>query len=700
MTLELEALVTHIYIVGGRMVSAVPPGALATPAPKKVPRVREEESLFTLFVPAGELKAPADVYQSLAEKTADLYFKTTSSITAGLREVLLQINQDVLERQQSTGQPFQVSVICAVLRDQELYVARCGSMVAAFRSGLQFSIFPADRSPENLQRADPLGASAAPRLELNHYDVLPGALLILGDAGFAETAEENFKTALLKVNEIEQALEPVRALITSTFAHAMILQFITADTPTPITLEPSKPSSSRSAAPMVVVPAATTSTTASGRGLSKGVAKTLVNVADAISTTGDKIFPEEKAQSRRIPWLSNIVQILALLIPIILVIVVVSLALSQQGTTAFEVCRLDVLEIRDAARLISPPGQPLEPERETQARAAWLTVRDEALACQRKKPGDIEMGQTAGEAQNFIDLFDGVIRREVVAIRDFGAGADLRGPITGNWIQLYTLDRASDAVYEDILNPGDGRLVGIGEAPVIAKTQNIRGRIVGDLIDMTWMERGGLSGGQSNVPVVLDQSGLLVWYNTTFTQADLMQLPLPITWSNPVAIATWRLNFYVLDAGAQQIWRYVPNSGEYLDAPEEYFAGTERPDLENAIDMGIDEDGNVYVLFKDGRIRKYLGGEEQPFTLYEVPQEALGAASSLFVDNDPISRGLLVTDPNNEAVYVLTLGGSFIWGYRPLNDLDAFNDISGTLGNAEFGLLYILAGHRMYSIQR
>lgn len=726
---ELEALVAHVYVVGGRAVGSPPPGALAMPAPKRVTRVRQEETLFLLLVPSGAVKAQASVYQELAQQAADLYFKTAGGITGGLREMLVQLNQRILAEQKTLLQPLRVSLICAVMREHELYLARCGAMIAVFRHATQIMSFPANRTPENLNLVPPLGATMEPRIELTRYDLSPGCFLVLADSTFAKADDQEWQTILTSADDIGATLEPLRKLADSPLAHATVIQFVTEDTPTPEPPPiPTRPLSSPPALPVEAAESAEPPPIAvkeplpedaepspprskrASQEMKKVLAKTLSGVAETTSKVGDKIFAGESAseedttpenEQAAYPLLSNLVVLLALFIPLVVVVVVVGLALSDTGDTAFESCRLDVLARRDAARQLTPAeGAPITEESIARAREQWMLVKEEAFACEKEKPGDEEMRLIAGEAQNNLDRFDRVTRRDVVALRAFAPNADLRGPVSGNWITLYSLDRANDEVYQDVLNDKGTLLVSVGETPVIFKGQNIRGEVVDELIDLDWLERGGLPGGVSNVPIALDRTGLIVWYNETFGENDVLRLVTPATWSQPVALAVWRLNVYILDPAAQQIWRYVPNEGVYSELPEEYFFGENRPDLTGAVDLGIDEDGSVYVLFGSGTIRKFRGGVEQPFDLFNLPAGALTSAASLYVDNNPISRGLVVADPTNATLYTMSLGGTVNLGYRPLNQLDAFENIRGGIVNADLGNVYVLAGSYLYWMAR
>jgi hypothetical protein len=170
----------------------------------------------------------------------------------------------------------------------------------------------------------------------------------------------------------------------------------------------------------------------------------------------------------------------------------------------------------------------------------------------------------------------------------------------------------------------------------------------------------------------------------------------------------FRSNVYVLDAGANQIWRYVQPAGErlYGSAPEEYFNGEELPDLSNAVDFGISDEGAIYVLFADGTVKKYRRdvqniAEEQPFYFKERPPGAITSGAALFIDNDPASASLYIVDHTNETVYETSWSGRFSRGYRPAQDPNAFVHLSGFFADAvSRNNMYVLAGNKLYYFRR
>ncbi len=702
---SLDALVSHVYVVGGRTIGAPPPGSLTLLAPKKAARGRQDETLFILLVPTGTYKAPSYTYENLTKQAADIYFKTTGGITSSVRETLTQINKVVLEQQQTLAQPLRASMVCAVMRESEIYVGRCGPMLVAYRQGTNFSTFPGEVSDYSMNLVPPLGATMEPRVELTRYELTPDSVMIFSDFGWSENSVDALKNTILEGKSIGEMLDPLRRMVTASMGHAMLMQFVTENAPTPeiprLYSRPAAPAVAFSAPapPEEVIPEPPEEKKPPTGGIKKTAARALTRTASAVTSLGDRMFPPEDAEGEvREPLVENMLIMLALLIPLVIVVVVVGLALSQTGQTRFEVCRADVLAIYDAAQQLTP-SEGAEPEKIVLARQQWEVVRDEALACERNKPGDGDMLRIASDAQNNLDRFDRVERRELTPIRVFKDGAVLRGPVSGNWIQLYTLDVRNNEVYRDVLSSDGRQLAEVGTDPIIFTGQSIRGEIIDRLVDITWMSLGGLAGANS-APVVLDSSGLLVWYNDPFSEVDALRLVTTQAWNRPTAIATWGLNLYVLDAGADQIWRYVPNQGVYSEAPEEYFAGFERPDLENAVDFGIDEEGRVYILFEDGVTRSYVGGAARDFDYYNLPDGALKSGASLMVDNNPVSRGLVITDPASETIYVVSLGGTVYVGYRPLNPLNAFKNLTGALVHTDRNSIYVLSGNIMYHSPR
>jgi hypothetical protein len=335
-----------------------------------------------------------------------------------------------------------------------------------------------------------------------------------------------------------------------------------------------------------------------------------------------------------------------------------------------------------------------------------LKLSDQAIEF---RPGDLEALNIRADAQNYLDCLDGVDRRDLTLLREFPPDAELVGPIMGGGFDLFTLDRQNDAIYHDTLNANGDGLTASGNTPILRRGQMVPiatgNFIVGDLLDIEWLQAGGAA--NDNVLVALERSGILWAYSPTFF-TTAQQLITEDRWQNPIAIAVFRSNLYLLDTGANQIWRYVPPAGEraYSAAPEEYFNGEELPDLSQAVDFGISNEGAVYVLFGDGTVKKYRRNvqsivEEQPFNYLERPPGAIMSGATLFVDNDPASASLYIVDRVSAAIYRTSWSGRYNRGYRPGNAPGAFDDLTGFYADQVVrNNMYVLSGNKLFYFRR
>jgi outer membrane protein assembly factor BamB len=144
-----------------------------------------------------------------------------------------------------------------------------------------------------------------------------------------------------------------------------------------------------------------------------------------------------------------------------------------------------------------------------------------------------------------------------------------------------------------------------------------------------------------------------------------------------------------MDTTINQIRRYSPQEETYPDRPDNYFTIPPRS-LAEAQDMAID--GSVYILFNDGVILKFLGGEPKPFDISNLPGD-LTQAVALAVDPNGSSGVLYVADAGNRRVVALGSDGSFRAQFRAEGALDALE----TLAVDEAGRrLYVISGGKLY----
>lgn len=123
-------------------------------------------------------------------------------------------------------------------------------------------------------------------------------------------------------------------------------------------------------------------------------------------------------------------------------------------------------------------------------------------------------------------------------------------------------------------------------------------------------------------------------------------------WKEITAFSSYAGNLYLLDVGAAQIWKYSESEGGFSTI-KPYFST--KVDLANAVSMGIDSD--VFVLFKDGKIKKYLSGAEQSFE-FKIPDKPLSAPTRLVI-NDKLDN-IYVLEPKQKRIVILDKKGKYV----------------------------------------
>ncbi|MEK7092681.1 MAG: hypothetical protein AAB907_03580, partial [Patescibacteria group bacterium] len=81
------------------------------------------------------------------------------------------------------------------------------------------------------------------------------------------------------------------------------------------------------------------------------------------------------------------------------------------------------------------------------------------------------------------------------------------------------------------------------------------------------------------------------------------------TWKNAGGLGLFGQNNYVLDKDSDQIYKFVPKDDKFVQS--DYLVAT--TDLSNAQNLSIDS--SIWVLFKDGSIKKFTKGKEEAFTI-------------------------------------------------------------------------------------
>ena len=275
----------------------------------------------------------------------------------------------------------------------------------------------------------------------------------------------------------------------------------------------------------------------------------------------------------------------------------------------------------------------------------------------------------------------------IVPLWDFkGEGQDLsRVIVSGD--SLYVLDKGRNEVHRFILSQLKDSVTPMeDEKPVLSKGQQVDNALISDFIDMTWVDA---TGNQRSRLLSLDTARNLFSYDVTWGPAKV-PLASPERLGAPQITSGYNGNLYITDGQAGQVWRYRPGQNGYENAPEGYFPEGKTVDMDGLQEMAID--GNIWLLFSDNRLLKFLGGVQQPFELSGLP-DPMSAPSSMTVMQ--AGDKLYVADAGNARILEFDKNGNFqrqLWA----REGDALKDMRSIFLDETTGALFILTGDRLY----
>ena len=124
------------------------------------------------------------------------------------------------------------------------------------------------------------------------------------------------------------------------------------------------------------------------------------------------------------------------------------------------------------------------------------------------------------------------------------------------------------------------------------------------------------------------------------------------TWGNIVGADTYQGNLYLLDSTNKEVWKYA-RAGSGLSLPQKYFK--KKPGIENPAAIAID--GAIWIGDKEGKILKFLGGNEQKFDISGL-DKPMGEIADIFTTEG--STRLFVLDKGNGRILVLDKSGKYV----------------------------------------
>ncbi|MGB1288550.1 MAG: hypothetical protein ACPG7F_18590, partial [Aggregatilineales bacterium] len=464
MAFELEALVGHLYVAGGRTINTSPPGALVEVAPQKAARGRETDTFFVLVIPSGET-APTSFYQQMALMATERFFKTSGSVTSALRDVFNTLNNNLFEHNHSGRKHYEAAMVCAVLRGSDLYLARAGAALSLLRYSGETLTLPESLADEEAVYTPPLGVQPIPDVQMKRHTIDSGSRLLLVDSSLTEITTERINQALT-AGDITQLLGDLQTLI-SRQIRMMAIEFVPAEDS--ITMPVAEGESTtdiaaelaaaRSKAQQMQIMAAAQEQEAAERRARRSrtekmrdqnrqragkAVRSAGNSLNAMSELSGKLFArpikvdEEKQERPRLS--ARFITFAIFLLPVSIVAVVLLSWLTNMGSTRFEQCVQETVGAANTARTMdssNPQG----------VLVAWTNVVQIADRCNNIREADPTVNTLRTEAQNAIDGVNNIRRRDGILLATMPENAQLTKLLIQG-LTLYALDSANSLVYQ------------------------------------------------------------------------------------------------------------------------------------------------------------------------------------------------------------------------------------------------------------
>ena len=705
-----------------------------------------------LAIDAPGMVLPHEVCDDIFRAMADAYYSTArGSITRAVHAAVVAGNDVLFEHnvRADAEHTLAVGLNCAAVRDGEAYAAQYGPALTVYIHDGKIAYSPSD-SPWLKDDARTWAEDASPpmcggsrRIEpkLFHIPLQAGDTLVLGSTSLIRSADPRGLAAAVRTSGSlgwESAIGSITGNEMVGGALYCVPETATAPVqePSPSTEEPAEepeggpekepvpepeapkaaavnaPANAMDGEPFLPEPAPTSKAAKSGRaprqkaappvdlgGLGKkvgqGAGKAWTKASDALLDALPRELPEQPEPTERVVRhttrvASRVLFGLAITIPLAMLAMIV--AFRVQAT------RLESQHIRDIyTRAANAWDSAQATEDSATARRfllECLDAVDEGLAFDPEHTG---LADLSGRATRRLDELDRVERLyHVWQIVEIPHATD--APLDSARIVLrdneaYVLDRGSDTVCRFVLNEVGDALQDAAPDPVILEPgDELAGIVVGDIVDIAWIESGGVR--RQSTFAALERSGSLIEF---LPQMGISLQPVANSdaWLGPVAMGAYYGNLYVLDPLMGRILKYTPVDDAYTTPPVDYLGAYQGVDLTGAVDMAVD--GNLYVLYADGSVEKYLAGEAQPFSMAGLP-DPMDSPRAIFVsgEQEPDAPGFVyVADTGTERILQFDKQGNYLRQFRANVGQEVLRDLQGLYVDEETGRLFLVSGRTL-----
>lgn len=675
-------------------------------------RKRKKESLYIILEVTGDPLGRERIYRELIRIIGEEYFRGQGSVTAKLRQaigaansVLLQENLSSLPHEQRAG-----GITCTVLREGSVYIAQAGPTAAHVSYQGKLTSFPESPITElTAEEATPLGFKRGMPIRFYRSKVGVGDVILLTSGSLAQQASPEQIAQAVVGQDVDPALANLEELADEGDASAMLIRVAPVEEKPrvqrqaavrrPVRPKVEEAPKERPARPRVKEAPKERLPRPDWDSLERRVSSALTNALGGAADFLKRLLPERvvspaevkeappprertarpRQPSRTIERSGNFWMGIAIAIPVIVVILVI-VVYWRQGLA--RQARFNEL-VAQAQQQMELVGQ----VDEATARGHLLEALDYLAEAETLGPGSPQVSELQGQAETKLNEIDRVTELHWIhPLWEYGEpDSDPSRVIIANDIDVYVLDKALDRVYKHLLDDSMQALQELDVEPVLLRKGDQRDPIVvGELADMVWAEaEGGRLG--SNL-LVLESGGSLLEYDP---EEGISVLPVGGSdrWIQPQTAGSYEGDFYLLDSSLNQILRHEP---DYGSLPEGYFPAPGEVDLAGTVDMALD--GQIYILYADGRILKFDDGQPAPFEITGL-YEPLQNPTALFTSEE--TEFLYVADAGNDRIVQLTKEGRLLQQFKA-GQGESLDQLKSLFASEMYHLLYFVSGNRLY----
>jgi hypothetical protein len=702
--MHIKTTLGQVALVGGQRDDRTP-GVLVDERGAHLVKGRDRGNLYVLVQLEGYATEGDVVADRLAEVVDEVYYGWRGSVTAGLQEALRQANHLLFEENRNSlpGERRTAGISCVVLRGADLFVAQVGPTAVFLAQRGQVRRFPEvspwlDGVPPEETEAAALGERRDPNVLLFHSPVNVGDRVLLAECNLAGRVPSQRWPAILFRDTSGQVLEALVTICRGSDMKALlvVLGDLDGEEAEPLPVRP------LTAGPEKAIPRSSpqpgleqvsvwlkklqvgSRLTAIGRMLVTALAgfwaifftflKRMVPGQMPASERQPTILKQSAQQAnRRKPQVSDtgesdrvqrVLMIVAVAIPLIVAAIVVLTYVHRGQVSKAEIDAL------------------LQQANEKWAEAGATT--DQAVIRSR-----------LNEAQSLID--------QVLQLRpDQVEAQDLQKKIAARldeinqvkritWIgelNVYPAGAILSRVVVEALQPDSKTSV------LVKKGDQVGDVLVGDLVDMVWMPVG--DGRPKAALMILESGGALLEFDPATDELRALRVADSSTWTFPKFVGAYYGRFYLLDSGANKIWRYYPTDDGYSSSPDDWLQ--EDVDMAGVVDMAIGD--NIYLLFADGSLRKFEAGKQIPFDLtdWDTPPQNPAA---VFVRPPEDAKWIYIADRGHGRIVQCSKEGQFNRQFRLVDSWVQENGDALAQANSFFvdeisAHAYLLSGQKLF----